>query len=259
MDFEIIDFHAHPFMDAAHNICKHQDVVPMSEQTILDLYRRLGISRVCGSVIEDGNNEDRWAKIKANNDQALQLQALYGDFYIPGFHIHPDYVEESLREMERMSKLGIRLIGELVPYIDDWRESYDSENLSILLDEAGKRNMIVNFHSQNDDAMDAMVKRHPDVIFVAAHPNEYPTLLRHFERMKFSDNYYLDLSGMGIHRHGMLRRAIDTMGIDRILFGTDYPTCNPAMYLGGVLLDPLVTDAEKEKIFSLNARRLLGL
>ena len=55
------------------------------------------------------------------------------------------------------------------------------------------------------------------------------------------------------------RRAIDTMGVDRILFGTDYPTCNPAMYLGGVLLDPLVTDAEKEKIFSLNAKRLLHL
>lgn len=231
----------------------------MDAQTLVDLYRQLGISKVCGSVIEAGNNEDPWAKIKANNDQALKLRDLYGDFYVPGFHIHPDFVEESIAEMERMSKRGIRLIGELVPYIDAWTETYDCKNLSILLDEAGKRNMIVNFHTQNDDAIDAMVKRHPDVVFVAAHPNEYPSLLRHFERMKFSDNYYLDLSGMGIHRYGMLRRAIDTMGIDRILFGTDYPTCNPAMYLGGVLLDPLVTDAEKEKIFSLNAKSLLEL
>ena len=172
MDFEIIDFHAHPFLDAAHNICKHQEHIPMDAQTIVDLYRELGISKVCGSVIEAGNNEDRWAKIKANNNQALKLRELYSDFYVPGFHVHPDYVEESLAEMDRMSKEGIRLIGELVPYIDDWSESYDSENLSILLEEAGKRNMIVNFHCQNDDAMDAMVKRHPDVIFVAAHPNE---------------------------------------------------------------------------------------
>lgn len=259
MDFEIIDFHAHPFLDAAHNICKHQDVVPMTEQTIVDLYRLLGISKVCGSVIEGGNNDDRWAKVKANNDQALKLWELYGDFYVPGFHVHPDYVEESIGEIQRMSKLGVRLIGELVPYIDDWSVGYDSENFSILLDEAGRQNMIVSFHPQDDDAVDAMVKGHPDVIFVAAHPNEYPTLVRHFERMKYSDNYYLDLSGMGIHRYGMLRRAIDTMGIDRILFGTDYPTCNPAVFIGGVLFDERLTDTEKEKIFSLNAKCLLGL
>ena len=259
MDFEIIDFHAHPFPDHAHNICAHKDALSMTPDTIVEVYRALGISKVCGSVIQDGSNDDLWGKIKSNNDHALKLQALYGDFYLPGFHIHPDYVEESIGEIERMSKLGIRLIGELVPYVDDWIGSYDSENFSVLLEEAGKHNMIVSFHTQNDDAIDAMVKRHPDVIFVAAHPKEYPTQLRHYERLKYSDNYYLDLSGMGLHRYGMLRRAIDVMGADRILFGTDYPTCSPATFLGGVLLDPTVTDSEKEKIFSLNAKRLLGL
>ena len=259
MAFEIIDFHAHPFPDAAHNICAHKDVVPMPEQTIVELYRHLGISKVCGSVIQPGNNEDRWAKIKANNDHALQLRELYGDFYVPGFHIHPDYVEESIAEIDRMSRLGVRLIGELVPYLDDWSESYNSENLSLLLDEAGKHNMIVSFHTQDDDAVDKMVKCHPDVIFVAAHPNERPALLRHIERMKYSDNYYLDISGLGIHRYGMLKRAVDAMGADRILFGTDYPTCNPAIYIGGVLNDERLTDGEKEKIFSLNAKRLLGI
>jgi predicted TIM-barrel fold metal-dependent hydrolase len=49
------------------------------------------------------------------------------------------------------------------------------------------------------------------------------------------------------------------MGIDRILFGTDYPTCNPAVFIGGVLFDERLTDTEKEKIFSLNAKCLLGL
>ena len=57
----------------------------------------------------------------------------------------------------------------------------------------------------------------------------------------------------------MLRRAINAFGIDRILFGSDFPTCNPAMYIGGVLLDELITDTEKEKIFSLNAKRLLKI
>ena len=57
----------------------------------------------------------------------------------------------------------------------------------------------------------------------------------------------------------MLRRTIDDLGVDRILFGSDYSTCNPAMYIGGVLMDDLVTDEEKEKIFSANAKKLLNL
>ena len=67
-------------------------------------------------------------------------------------------------------------------------------------------------------------------------------------RVKMSDNYYLDLSGYGIFRHGMLRHAIDEFGAERFLFGSDYPTCNPSMYIGGVLLDDLITDEEKELI-----------
>lgn len=261
MSFEIIDFHTHPFIEAKNNICSHKDILNMSaENTVKDL-KELGITKICGSVVNSNNDlySSKWKKVKENNDIALQLKEVYKEFYVPGFHVHADYVEESLKEIERMNEQGIKLIGELVPYIDGWQNGYDSENFSVILDEAEKRNMIVSFHSQNDDAMDKMVKEHPNVIFVAAHPGEYSAFIRHIERMKFSENYYLDVSGYGIFRHGMLRKAIDTFGIDRILFGSDYPTCNPAMYIGGVLLDNLITDSEKEKIFSLNAKKLLHI
>lgn len=261
MSFEVIDFHTHPFIEAKNNICSHKDILNMTaENTFTDL-SKLGITKICGSVINVNNDtyENKWQKVKENNDIALRLKEIYGDFYIPGFHVHTDYLEESFNEIERMDKQGIKLMGELVPYIDGWQNGYDSENFSLLLDEAGKRNMIVSFHSQNEDAMDKMVKNHPDVIFVAAHPGEYGAFMRHIERMKFSENYYLDISGYGIFRYGMLRKAIDAFGIDRIIFGSDYPTCNTAMYIGGVLLDNLITDSEKEKIFSLNAKKLLHI
>ena len=127
------------------------------------------------------------------------------------------------------------------------------------MDEAEACGMVVNFHSSGEDEMDKMVKAHPGVTFVAAHPGEYGSFMRHMARMKMSDNYYLDLSGYGIFRHGMLRHAIDEFGAERFLFGSDYPTCSPSMYLGGVLLDDLITDEEKEMIFSKNAKRLLKL
>ena len=108
-------------------------------------------------------------------------------------------------------------------------------------------------------AMDEMVKRHPNLVIVGAHPNEYDILMRHVERTKLSDNYYIDISGTGVTRYGALRRLIDNVGADRLIFGTDFPTCNPAMWIGAVLNDRLITDDEKEKILSLNAKRLLGI
>ncbi len=260
MNFEIIDFHTHPFTSDDNNICSHKEFCNMGIENSKNFFDKLGVSKICGSVLTVNNEKyaSVWDKIKNDNDTALELKKHYGDFYIPGFHIHPDYIEESVNEINRMHKAGVNLIGELCPYIYSW-DDYSSDNFSVLLDEAGKHNMVVSFHSQGEDEMDKMVKAHKDVIFVAAHPGEYGEFIRHLERMKMSENYYLDLSGYGMFRHGMLRRAIDTVGVDRILFGSDFPTCNVGMYIGGVLLDTLISNTEKEKIFSENAKKLLNL
>ncbi len=258
-DFEIIDFHTHPFIEEKNNICIHINYCDMSPQQTKEEMKRLGVSKICGSVIKGKiPGETYWSSIHRNNETALKLKELYGDFYIPGFHIHPDFPEESLAEMHRMKALGVNLIGELVPYSDGW-SGYNRSDFSALLDEAGKLGMIVNFHSMDDDEMDEMVKSHPDVLFVAAHPGDCPKLLRHIARAKMSENYYLDISGTGLFRYGMLRRAIDEMGADRILYGSDYPVCSPGMFVGGVVNDRLLTDTEKEKILSGNAKRLLKL
>jgi predicted TIM-barrel fold metal-dependent hydrolase len=119
--------------------------------------------------------------------------------------------------------------------------------------------MVVNFHSMDEDQMDAMVRKHPSTVFVAAHPGEYNNFLRHLNRMKMSENYHLDLSGTGLFRHGMLRRGIDECGAERFLFGSDFPTCNPAMFLGGVLLDTDISEEEKRLILAENAKRLLSI
>lgn len=259
MNFEIIDFHTHPFIDNKNNICSHTEYCNMSAEGTIDVFKKLGVSKICGSVIDNKTQyANYWQKIKANNDEALKLRDYYGGFYVPGFHVHPDFIEESINEIHRMHKEGVNLIGELVPYMDGWSD-YSCDAFSEILKEAEKYNMIVCFHSMGEDEMDKMVKKHKDIIFVAAHPGEYDGFIRHLDRFKMSENYYFDISGYGIFRYGMLRHAIDSVGADRILFGSDYPTCNPGMYIGGVLLDDLITDSEKEKIFSINAKRLLKL
>ncbi len=260
IDFEIIDFHTHPFIESANNICSYKNICGMSPENTLEVMRELNIVKFCGSVIggKAGEGETQFDKILRNNNTALALRDIYGDKYIPGFHVHPDFIRESCEEIERMNGAGVKLIGELVPYMDGW-EDYSCRGFSEILDVAEQYNMIVSFHSMNEDAMDKMVREHPNVTFVAAHPGEYGSFMRHLERFKMTENYYLDVSGYGIFRYGMLRKAIDAMGKERLLFGSDFPTCSPGMYVGGVLFDRTLNDTEKQAIFSLNARCILGI
>lgn len=55
-----------------------------------------------------------------------------------------------------------------------------------------------------------------------------------------------------------IRFAIDYYGIDRVMYGTDYPCWDPAACLA--LIDEInLSDADKQKLFYDNARRILGL
>lgn len=259
MNYEIIDFHTHPFLTSKTNICNHPDTFDMTPEYTLEHMKKLGVSKICGSVAFVGEYGDSaWDKIRRNNDEALELKKLYGDFYVPGFHIHPSFVKESLEEIERMHSMGIDLIGELVPYLDGWFD-YADKNLYEILKLAEEYGMVLSLHSTEIYKQGLIAKAFPKLTVVAAHPGEYWDFMRHMECMKECDNYYLDISGYGVFRHGMLRHGLDLFGAQRFLYGSDYPTCNPCMYIGAVALDVSLSETEKELILAGNAKRILRL
>ena len=55
-DFEIIDFHTHPFWDDKNNICSHIAHCNMSADGTKKVFENLGVSRICGSVLTTGEN-----------------------------------------------------------------------------------------------------------------------------------------------------------------------------------------------------------
>ena len=261
MNQTVIDFHTHPYLSGEEFLNFYpQCFAPSPEQCRQDL-ERAGISRICGSVIlkRPYSREEGFAHIHQCNERALRLRDILGSFYTPGFHVHPDFVEESIAEIEAMHAQGVRLIGELVPYLHGW-EDYAGKNLSRILDAAGKHHMIVSFHTMPDeqDKITRMVREHPDVTFVAAHPNEKEIFLRHLERMEQCDNLYLDLSGTGIFRYGLLAYGVGRVGSKRFLFGTDFPICNPRMYVQAIYQEP-ISEEDRENIMHRNAQRLLEL
>ena len=257
MKTPIIDFHTHPYRNNDFNICQYKHDVDISYEDVRATLESIGIGRICGSAVDIVNKSITCREdMQRINDEALAMANEWQDFYVPGFHIHPSFLKESLDEMERMHALGVNLIGEIVPAIHGWSD-YDSEEIDVILDAALEYNMIFNFHTMNEDAIDRMVEKHPKNILVAAHPGEKDSFTRHLARMEKSENYYLDLSGTGIFRQGMLAFGIKKFGAERFIFGSDFPVCNPAVYVGGVGMDTLLSDEDKEKVFFGNADRLL--
>ena len=171
--------------------------------------------------------------------------------------MHPDYIDESVKEIAFAAENDVRIIGELVPYMNGWSD-YSCKSFSDILDEIEKYGMVVSLHTINLQQMSKMAEAHINVNFVFAHPGEKDFVLEHVEIMKRLDNVYIDLSGTGLFRYGLIRFLIDSVGAERVLFGTDYPICNLQMYIGAVLGEKL-SDRERELVFSGNAKRLLDL
>jgi hypothetical protein len=74
---------------------------------------------------------------------------------------------------------------------------------------------------------------------------------------KRSPNVYLELSGTYPER-GALRKAIDELGPERIVYGTDLDLINPAFCLG-VYYEAGMSPEEDSLVMAGNARRIMGL
>lgn len=255
---KIIDFHVHPFYEKTEQTCFYREKFDFDRDYFRHDIESAGISGICGSVIDFKGIkvEDGFEAFRRLNRNALKLREEWGDFYIPGVHVHPSFVKESCEELQYMKNQGVRLVGELVPYIHDWLD-YSCKSFGEILDVIGELGMIVSFHSLDNDQMEAMIKNHPKVTFVAAHPGEKEDYLLHLERLHKYPNAYLDLSGTGLFRYGMLKYGVETVGAEKFLFGTDYPITNPYMYVQAVEFEK-ISERDKELIFYKNAERLLG-
>ena len=75
--------------------------------------------------------------------------------------------------------------------------------------------------------------------------------------MKRFPTLHWDISGTGLFRWGMLKYLVDTCGAEKLLFGTDFPICNIAMQIHGVLSEH-IPDEARAAIFSGNFDRLCG-
>ena len=252
-DFQVIDVHCHPFEDAENSIDCYG--VTRSMEDFDNEMRSLGIDFYVGCVIRHGNAD--FARVQELNRKALRLRDRY-PAYIPGIHLHGAYPQESCQELHDMLSEGVRWIGEVLPYMFG---PYDAPSGMVIWKEAEKLGIPVNFHYGEKDVVKNLIAQCPDLKIILAHPGdffeEYGARAR-FQMVAEHPNLYMDISGSGLFRWGMLRYAVDLCGADHILFGTDMPVCSAGMNLYGTLSEHL-TKEEFVQIFSGNFKRLTGL
>ena len=168
MNFEIIDFHTHPYYELCDNISQHKEYFTYKNTDFPLELSAIGITKFAGTVLK--KDEGLSSMIRAN-DEALELRQMYGDAYIPGFTVDARYPEESIKEAIRAKNNGTNLIGELVPGHYAWK--YSDKGFSEILDFLNGKNYVVSLHSTDDlSFMASLAKQYKDINFVFAHPGE---------------------------------------------------------------------------------------
>jgi len=250
----IIDCHIHPAVDTATDTNWFAPTGSFERQ--MEMLRCAGIRRACGALIRPMEPAS-FGEIRKLNDAALHLRDRFPDFYIPGMQVHPHFPDESCREIERLcGSEGVRWIGELVGYMMGFGEEYDSDRALAVMRAAAAHGAVVNIHCGNLQVIERLCRAVPELPVVLAHPGgAKQEFLERIRRVREFRNLYLDISGSGIDRLGVLRKAVDEAGADKILFGTDFPINDPAVYVAGVLFEPLTSD-ERDAVFHGNFERL---
>lgn len=172
----------------------------------------------------------------------------YMDLHINGWKLNPHVCgfsidcKESLALIEKLSKTGFPILccsGLGLPQ-------------NVLSTNIPSRQTKKDVLNQKLDKFELILNTFPDTKFILAHSGCYE-----FENMvhllQNHQNVYTDIS---IQPATHIKTLIDTVGTEKILFGTDYPFVTQAFSILSVLR---ATKNEKERtcIFSENAKRIL--
>lgn len=259
----IIDAHAHIFPDkiavkVSHSISDFYEFpyrVPASTADLLAGGAAAGIDRylVCSVATVPQQTEHI-------NDFLISMAAQYPQFTAL-CALHPDYADYEA-ELDRAVAGGLHGV-KLHPdfqhfYIDD--EAYTPffcaiarRGLPILMHMGDAR-----YEFSQSARLVNLLRRVPDLVVTAAHFGGYSAWDKSTLLPK-SENVYFDTSSsLAFLKKEDALRLIEHFGVDRFLFGTDFPIWEPKEEIGRFLALGL-SESENQAIFAENFCRLYGI
>jgi predicted TIM-barrel fold metal-dependent hydrolase len=210
-------------------------------EAILELMEQAGISRaVIMSYIDAPNVNDGIISYIAD------CVRKYPDKLIGYARIHPGYGERAvsifIEAIRDLGFKGLKLHPESIvthPY---------SNTAVSLVRKAGEMNVPTLFHSGDESLslplqIGKCAQMCPDSTIIMGHMGGFYHIEDAITTAEKYENIYLDTSAMPYPN--MVKQAVDRIGAERVLFGSDGPGCNPAL------------EVKKVKMAGLNEKQLV--
>jgi uncharacterized protein len=257
----IIDIHAHIAFSDEQKLTQHHSVGAAAFRAAVQVD---GVVKA-GAIVMAGKGDLEGTR--ARNDAVL---AAAGDFIVPVVSVHPHDGHDALSELDRVAALGAKIL-KLHPNTQGFDVA--DERVPTLVARAGEHDMTVLF-----DAVNPFDPAQPGKFLKLAGTCPTRLILAHFHGMDFlyamayglvrefpwwQGNVYHDISWIGQAFAGSPFQeqfvwVVRQVGLDRVLYGSDWPQRDPAESLAAARSLGL-TDAEQEQLFYGTAAELLRL
>ena len=261
---KIIDAHTHVFPDklaerSSESIGKFYGLdwnSPASVSALLESGKKINACHylVCSSALSPTQTEHI-------NNYMASLISEHKEFTALGT-IHPenDNFKGELRRVKSLGLKGIKI------HSDFQKFKIDDERMLPAYREMARLGLPVLIH-MGDERYDysrpiylaSLMKKVPDLVCIAAHFGGWCRWDEAYEVLIPSERLYFDTSSalMRLNKDDA-KRMIEKFGVDRFMFGTDFPIWEPTAEVQRVL-DLGLTESENEKVFSGNFMKLFGL
>jgi predicted TIM-barrel fold metal-dependent hydrolase len=253
----IIDVHTHP-------VFFKQGRKPAEIRQLITDGRRLGIVHmiVLGDVLLYGAQPNA-AQLRRLNDENARLAREHPDYFTAFVYLNPLLGERAtMAEAERCAAQpgfrGIKLEianNAAHPCMRHVAKAARTFNL-VVLQHSWSTTIIKDRQHQSDPADTALfARRHPEVKIIMAHLTGVG--FRGVLEAKDLPNLHVDTSG-GFPEEGLIEYAVEHLGPDRVLYGSDLPIRENSVTIGRILGADLPA-ATKQKLLYGNTARLLNL
>jgi len=206
------------------------------------------------------------------NDYILEALSRYHGRLIGFCAIQPRAGQAAIAEIERCAREGIRGIGEMRPDIQGF-DLGDEAIMGPVVEAARRHGLILLTHSSEPvgheykgkgnvtpDVLYAFICRFPGLRFVCAHwGGGLPFYALMPEVAGALENVFFDTAASPfLYRPEVFKHVAEIVGVEKVLFGTDYPLMPPSRIIRQLRSINMGEEAEG-LILGGNAKRLLGL
>lgn len=209
--------------------------------------------------------------IRRSNDYVLEAVARYPNRLLGFACVNPE-LHGALEESERCLKAGMKGLGEIASYLDSSSGAW-LESMKPLAELAGKWQVPLLLHTNEPVGhsypgkarlpfweLYDLIKAFPDTTFILAHWGGglwWYELLKREVRDVLRNTYFDTAASPFLYRPELYDYALRITGVEKILYGSDYPLLSLNRYLKE--LDQAGLNKEQqEAILGGNSQRVLG-